>query len=503
MISTDTIKYLVDWLVSEIKPKYEASKTKKYAEGGFKPLKGVMSDLWQMFNGPICEAKDKVFLIADNILYVYNGRHYEKITEKTFFKELIKRVLAELGVNSVYQINASAVIAKECFDWLRNDAECQFEPDRRYVCFKNGVFDLKDNKLKPFRINYCTDIVLDFDYRTQKDLDIESAKEFGISWEKNYARLWGRKLNEIIPNKNLQKDFQQFCGSLLIKRDEIKTEYICYLYGAGCNGKSTLASAIANMLGEDYYTTFSPQEIFRQGANSTFVVNEMDGKLLNLCDDMDSSKDFSGGKMKGLSSGEKVTGRGMYSSEFKKVQPPLMLCCTNFFPDTMDDSWGHHRRQMIIECTNSVPGEIDHELGAKLRTDVARQQIFLWVYEGYRKVVSNKGIELSEDCKNAILRRRDNSSPMRIWATERGLVKAVPTGDKDPRWRKLTDLYAMYRGYCAENGFKAANDARKVSAMFVSMGAEKKRAGQGYVLCVGIKGVDTDEGGGLIIKGKS
>lgn len=498
MTKEKTYNTIVEWLYPIVRAKYEGSDIEKYAHGGHKPLKGIISSLWSLFDDAVTADKGRRFRWSDKTLYVFNGEYFEA-SSKDFIEEVILRILVRLDVSAAYRLAAPAQIAQQCIKRISCSDVYSYIPDRRYICFTNGVFDVKDGKLKPFKVDYCTDLILDFEYHTQAELDVIAAKDGGHTWHTNYSKLWFRKLDEIIPNKELQGDFQQFCGSLILDRNEIKSEYICYLTSTGANGKSTIASAVANVFGEEYYTTFSPHEIFGQGTNSQFVINELAGKILNLCDDMDSSRSFAGGRMKGFVSGEKLTGRGLYSSEFKKVQPPMMLCCTNDFAYVDDDSWGHHRRQMIITCTNDIPAEIDRELGLKLRTDVARNQIFLWIYKGAKRVMSQKGIELSDACRAAMLNRRANSSPMRIWATDMCYMSVKPIDNADPRWYKLVDLYGLYRQYCVSNGYKYEADARKVSAMFVSMGCEKKNLnGQGTALCVGRLGIDTNEDGRLI-----
>lgn len=502
MTKEKTYLYVLGWLEPLMRVRFEGSDIVQYTSG-HKPLKGIISSLWAMFDDCISEDRERRIRYSEGSLYIFNGEYYEEV-KKDFLEEVSLRILISLGVSTAYRLVAPSQIAGQCLKRIASSDRYIYEPNRRYICFTNGVFDVKDGKLKPFRSQYCTDLVLDFPYLSQKELDIESVKEGGIRWETNYARLWDKKLDEIIPNRDLQGDFQQFCGSLLLNRDELKVEYLCFLVSNGANGKSTLANAVASVFGDKYVSTFSPQEIFTQGSSSQFVINEMAGKILNLCDDLDFGKLYSSGRMKGFVSGEKLTGRGLYSSEFRKVQPPMMLVCSNDFPYTDDDSWGYHRRQMIIKCTNTIPKEVDRELGLKLRSVTARQRIFLWMYRGAKRVMDQKGIELSARCRQDMMERTGESSPMRIWATEMGFSMAIPRNNQDRRWYRLTELYQMYRQFCLDNGYKPEADARKISGMLVSLGCEKKNlSGKGTQICVGRLGVDTDMDGRLIIKSRT
>lgn len=484
MLTMDNFRYLAEWLHAKVRPDYDGSEIQKYVEGSHKPLKGVIAALWEMFDRHICDGREKPLRTVDGELYAYNGRWFEKVSEKSFLKELVRRVLEKLGANATYRLNAAPIIAKECLDRLTNTDDCKFVPDRRYIAFENGVFDVREGRLKEFGLRYCTDIVLDFEYNDRAS-----------------CLLWDIKLKEIIPDKDFRDVFQQFCGSLLAKREEIKVEYLAYLFGSGSNGKSVLAASVGNMLGMRYVSTFTPQQLFREGNSSMFNMNELKGKILNICDDLTAS-DFSGGLLKRFISGEKFKARGAYAKDFTMIQPPLMLVCTNSFPDAVDDSWGHHRRQLVILTTNHQWDDTDRDpkLTAKLSTTEARQRIFMWAYEGYKKLMRAKGnIVMPDSVKQVQQRRMEDSNPMRRWASEMGFTKAVPIGNDDPRWAKLTDLYEGYRAWSAGNGYRYEDDSRKVSAMLRSMGVEVRNLnGRGTFACVGRLGVDTD-GAGMMI----
>lgn len=484
-MTKEDFNYLSDWLYNSCKVDYESDvKVKELAERSYKPLKGVISALWAMFDRHICEEPNKVIRYGEGVLFAYNGKWFNRIDDATFMEELIRRVLGRLGVQPVYQLEGAKKIASPLMSRLRLTDECQYKHSRRWVCFTNGVLDLKTRMFKNFSINYPTNIVLDFDYNPKAS-----------------SILWDSKLKQIIPNDGFRSDFQQFCGSLLADRELFKAENICYLYGAGGNGKSVLASAISHVFGTKFVSTFSLDQIFAKETASLFVVKEMSGKILNVCDDC-SDKSVSGGQFKRFVSGDPIQGRGVGKGDWTKITPPMLLNCINFFPDVDDDSEGNHRRQLIIETTlKQWDGEErDTQLTAKLSMVESRQAIFNWIYEGFKKYVANNGtIKLSQDGIIARLRRKEDSSPMRRWASERCFVKAIPVDNSDPRWLKLVDLYADYRAFCIESGYRYEADARKIAAMFVSMGCAKKNlSGRGTRVCVGRLNIDTSVDGGVL-----
>lgn len=484
MVTEKTAGYLAEWLTAAIRPEYEAADIEKFTKAS-KPSYLTSSRLSDFVEKNVYGGKDKLFRTGDDgKLFVYNGEYFEGVDDDSFLEVLIERVFRDLGVGVLYCKIIPPKIAKQCMKHIRNTEACRYEPDRRYICFSNGVLDLKDRRLKNFDLRYCTDIVLDFPYD-----------------ERASFMLWNVKIKEIIPNADFRKAFQMFCGSLLIKRDELKVEYLCYLVGSGSNGKSVVSQAVANVFGEKYYSTFTPKQLFKEGNSSSFNMHELQGKILNLVDDLDV-EDFSGGTLKRFISGEKFKARGAYSREYVMVQPPLILCCTNDFPDTADDSYGHHRRQLPIHTTATqfVGAERDTSLTAKLSTVEARQGIFNWILEGYRKVIANGGdIKLGEPVKQAIEELRADSSPMRRWFRD-GNYTPLPEKDKaDPRWRPLKELFADYTAYCNENGYPKVTDSRAIGKMLRSADCIGKRGGRGMMYLVGRKGIDTDATGGLII----
>lgn len=484
MTSAKTIDYLVDWLTEAIRPEYEAADIAKFTKAS--RLNNLTSSrLSDFVEKNVYGGKDKLFRIADDDkLFVYNGQYFEEASDEGFMEVLIERTFQNLGVGVIYCKIIPQKIAKQCMKHIRNTEACRYEPDRRYICFTNGVLDLKDRKLKAFGLRYCTDIVIDFPYD-----------------ERASCLLWNIKIKEIIPNADFRKAFQMFCGSLLIKRDELKVEYLCYLVGSGSNGKSVAAQAVANVFGEKYYSTFTPRQLFKEGNSSTFNLHELKGKILNLVDDLDK-EDFAGGTLKRFISGEKFKARGVHQREYVMVQPPLILCCTNDFPDTSDDSYGHHRRQLPIHTTQTqfVGDKRDTSLTAKLSTIEARQGIFNWILDGYKKVITNGGdITLGEPVKRAIEDLRADSSPMRRWVRDRGFCP-LPEKDKaDPRWKSLKELFADYTAYCIENGYPKTSDSRAIAKMLKSLEYLNQRRSGGSWYLVGRKDVDTDATGGLIM----
>jgi len=412
------------------------------------------------------------------MLHVFNGKYFEMMND-VVFTGIIREVMRRTEVGIVYRMDSAERIAKYCIASLVEDGRHQFNPDRRYVCFENCVLDMKTLRIYPHDFKYCTDIIFNFSY----DIDAKSG-------------LWDKVITTTVPDPGMRKAYQQFCGAFLIDRSEHKFEYICFLVGEGQNGKSIIAKALVNVFkNEDEdgrqvtkcVTTFTPEQLFKSN-QMDYHMAEVNGKIMNYCDDV-SDKDFSGGDFKAFVSGGEFTGRSPYSREMTYVtKVPIMLCCANKIPPTTDDSDGYFRRFLIINCPNKVSEENrDPQLEAKLRENKVRSAIFNWMLEGYKELIANDcKIDMSDAVLELKADMKADSNSARRWIREYGYVAVTPFSMKDPRWKSLKEWMQIYQQYCKDYG-EAPKTAKSVAKIFDDLGFERSRRGSGTWYCIGIK----------------
>lgn len=400
---------------------------------------------------------------ADDQLYVFNGRHYEIVNDE-MLTEIIADAMKKKGVGLVYQVNSAPRIKDVCMNKLMSDERCRFKPDRRYVCFRNGVFDCETGRLNDFDVKYKTDIVLDFDY-------VQGTQ----------SALWDRVLAQTVPDEGMRETFHQFCGCFLAKRSEYKIEYICFVVGEGQNGKSIICKAVINMLGRGIASSYSPEQLFRGGTQAEYHLADVNGKVVNYCDDV-SKKDFSGGDFKAFVSGGEFTGRHPYSRRPTKVtEVPLMLCCANGMPPTTDDTEGYFRRFLIILAPNHIDErDKDVTLEGKLQADDVKAAIFNWMYEGYRSFVKNGGkIEVASAVKDMVEEMKENANSLRRWFSTNGYVVVPDPGEWNlPGWKSLKDWVKEYVQYCQDWG-ETPKARSAMTEMFKSLKVPCRRRTEG------------------------
>lgn len=426
-------KDVIEYLVSVLAPEIEA---KGSGDGKVDKLKEA--ELCDAFDSYVCGRPDDegcdFFKVADgDVLYMFNGRWYEKIDDVRM-RFVVKDVMRKTRVGIVYIRNSAEKIAKECTESLLACDWCKFDPDRRYVVFTNCVLDTETGKVYEHDIKYKTDIVLNFEYN--KDA---------------ISPLWDRLIAQTVPDIGMRSAMQQFCGAMLVDRRKFKIEYMLMLVGSGRNGKSVVTDAIAGVFGDGLVSSYSPEQLFGGSSHSLYNLADINGKLANICDDL-KNKDFSGGEFKQFISGHKFQARHIYGRPFVVSKIPLMVCCMNEIPPTTDDTMGHYRRLLPILCPNQVAEkDVDYELPIKLSTDFSRAAIFNWIMEGYKALVKNAGrIDMSESIKNIREDIKADANSARRWIREMGYVPVKPDDRMEIRWKSIRDLMGEYKQYCME-----------------------------------------------------
>lgn len=398
----------------------------------------------------------------DGMLYVFNGEFFELLLEETML-EIIIEVMEDSNVGIVYQTGSAKMVKDYCLNRLKGDERCKFVPDRQYVCFKNGVLDLKSMKLRDFDVKYKTDIVLDFEY------DPESR-----------SVLWEKVLGTTISDESMRETFQQYCGCFLADRREYKIEYITFIVGEGQNGKSIICKAVVNTLGPAVASSYSPEQLFKSN-QMEYHLADINGKIVNYCDEV-SNKDFSGGDFKQFVSGGAFTGRHPYSRRPTKVDKiPLMLCCANAIPPTTDDTEGYFRRFLIILAPNHIEEkDKDPMLEMKLQAPEVKAAIFNWMLEGYRKFIANGGkIELSSSVKEVVDEMKRNANSLRRWIDSHGYYAAEPTDGYGEGWKSLKEWMSEYIRYCNDWN-ETPKNKKAFTEMFKKMGFACRRRSDGY-----------------------
>lgn len=459
---------------------YLVDKLRKYIPKGMgqedvKVNKATEADLCNIYEDCIYRDGNGRFLYSKSgRLMVYTGKGFEADESGKLLQESIKLSMSKLGVAPIYQMNSAKKIAEECMAGMAAISEYWFIADRSYIVFENCVLKLCNEhgvkaEVLEHSEKYRTDLILDFEYKADAT-----------------SPLWESFYNATIPNREMQRAFQMFCGALLSSRENFQIDYMCFLLGPGGNGKSVLARAISGVFGPKLFSRFSPHQLFQNTPQSMYNIAALDGKIANLCDDVTNSN-FATGDFKTFVSGEPLTGRHPYGRQIFEVKPPYMICCANEMPSSVDDTEGYHRRILpILSTTHSYSEEErDTQLGFKLSSVECRQAIFQFYLEGFYMVRdANGNIELGAAVRKAQRDLRDDNNSMRRWLKYKGYGKSELESPlkrtKNPNWRKFQDLYNEYVEYCRENNDGMPQKPRQLKRLLEGLNLPFWRRNDGY-----------------------
>ena len=113
------------------------------------------------------------------------------------------------------------------------------KPDNAIVVFNNCVFDMSARRAHSFNSRWVQTTCVPYDYKPEE-----------------HIFLWRMFLDEVLPDKNMQKVLQEFLGSIFVDRRVAKMETMLVLRGSGSNGKSVVFETIMGILGRENVSNF-------------------------------------------------------------------------------------------------------------------------------------------------------------------------------------------------------------------------------------------------------
>jgi len=394
-------------------------------DGKPKVISGIVADSYfKRQKGDLIYAFQAFWRYERGAWRVLEDKHIKAEIQKMIGKELTKKFLVE---DIVFQIENLALQSRE-FDFERNTW---------LLNFKNGVLDIKAYQFTEHRREYYQTIQFDFSY----DADRECPK-------------WKEFLASLELEEDTYKRMQEWAGYCLVPITPLQK--CLFLKGDGDNGKSVILETIAAMLNN--VSTMEVHQLFEK-----FKVSELQGKLANICTDIQTTKIFSE-EFKKIVSGEPVTAERKFRDPFKfRPFAKLLFSANNFIP-TKDRSRGFFRRFDILEFKKIFPKEQQDEfLKDKLREELPG--IFNWAYEGLKRLMANNWkMTESKEMEQSLSEFKEASNPLQQFINE-----ACEINQK--AWIDTKSFRKEYENWCKEMGYEVLADNK--------LGQEMKRLGFG------------------------
>lgn len=293
---------------------------------------------------------------------------------------------------------------------------------------QNGVVDLRTGKLRSHDRRLKMSLLADVDF-------VEGAR----------CPHWMDFLDDItLHDRELQQYIQRMVGYFLT--GSTVEQCLFFLYGTGCNGKSTFVSSIASLFG-DYTKNAQSDTIMRSDRGNSSSARSDIARLKSVR--LVTTSEPSGGcvldeaLVKQMTGEDVITARRLYHEEFQFRPEFKIMMATNVKPIIKHSDHGIWRRVRMLPFEAQIPAEnIDKNLGEKLQAEKAG--VFQWALRGAMDWYAH-GMPPCKKVEEADKEYRIEMDKMKQFVdeclvTEQGCT--IPSGK----------LYAVYRAWCSERG---------------------------------------------------
>ena len=314
--------------------------------------------------------------------------------------------------------------------------EFHFNREPTVLNFTNGTLDLKVGEFSE-------------SHRRELFQNIQFPYDFNRD---SHCPNWVVFLESLDFDPDTLSRLQEWAGYCLLPMVQGNLQKSLFFIGEGANGKSVFLETLAAVLDNVSHLEFS--ELFDR-----FKIAELEGKLANICTDVETSKVMDA-RFKKIVAGEPQSAERKFKEPFEFQPFAKILFSANDFIPTKDRTHGYYRRFDILKFNRIFKTEEQKpELLQELKDEVPG--IFNWALEGLERLSQQNWIMTKsaymEDCHNEFRRA---TNPLQLFIEEECVVEVNAKVDSK-------ELRRRYKQYCEGNGYKVLSDS--------NLGKELKR----------------------------
>jgi putative DNA primase/helicase len=273
---------------------------------------------------------------------------------------------------------------------------------------------------------------------------------------------WDSFLERVQPDPEVRAFLQRLIGYALVGN---QTEAVFpVLYGKGANGKSTFVDILAELFGS--YSCVAEKSLFKavrsdgHPADRAVLINKRLARSEELPDvELDEPK------IKGLTGGDKISGRGMRENFREWAPTHTFLVHSNTKPRLSGTDDGIWRRVILVPFNVRISTEeADPYLKPKLLAELSG--ILNWALRGY-EAYCERGLAVPEVLRAAVAEYRAESDTVSAF---------VSRYEPDPGGTAF-GVVQDHKDYALENGLdhgEAAKNYKAVCAALSDMGGKTK-----------------------------
>lgn len=283
-----------------------------------------------------------------------------------------------------------------------------FDADKMLMGISNGVLDLETGKL----------------LAASKMMYISRYSDISYKQDATCPR-WLQFINEITcGDVEYAKFLQRMVGYILTGRTDEQVMF--FLYGHGCNGKSTFMNIIQRLMG-GYYHQINSDVLLQsnnsgKGANPS--ISKLNGSRLVVANELPEGSRMDENLVKSMTGNDVIVARQLYAKvELEYVPMFKLIMVGNHKPVIRDTSPGMWRRMILLPFNASFSQQqMDPQLMDKLYAELSG--ILNWALEG-----------------------------VQMWLKD-GIKASIPNSIKSgiAEYRHESDLLAMFLEECTSKG---------------------------------------------------
>ncbi len=358
----------------------------------------------------IIKIDDQLHMYQDSGLYTADTKIIEN------------RMLSYVPALSKYQ-------RKEILAYLALQAPETVSSDKRYISFKNGVYDLRNGILTGHTHEYIIPNQIPWNYNPAAfGQDIEDAL---FTW--------------CCDDDKIVQLLEEVVGYSMYRENTFRKFFV--IVGNKRNGKSKFLKVLSELIGVENTSFVSLENIDARFQNAL-----LSGKLLNVGDDIENETCITHtAALKKITAGDRVTVERKGQDPFQFVSYATLVFSANSIPFIRDQTGAVKDRMVVIPFNAYFDEKADNNnpdiLDDLLTTENMEYLVKIGI-QGLQRLLKNKQFTIPKCVKAA----------MKQYLLECDPVSAFLSDNKDDLFGRATaDVHHMYEQYCKDRNISSKN----------------------------------------------